>query len=382
MKSLDQLLAEKRQHHQYRFREIMESPQTVRVRIDGKHYLAFTSNDYLGLANDPRVIEAASDAMQKVGVGSGAAHLINGHSYFHHLLEEKLAEHTGRSRTLLYSTGYMANVGVITALCGKGDLVIEDKLNHASLIDGGLASGANFKRYQHVDLDGLERILKNAEEQHKLIVTDGVFSMDGDIAPLSAIRSLAKKYGADVFVDDAHGFGVLGEHGGGVCEEFSLHTDDDPIVMGTLGKAFGVFGAFVAGSENLIEWLIQQSRMYIYTTALPPSLAAASVKSLEILREENYRREHLAELIELFRREAEKLDLSLMPSSTPIQPIVVGDEEKALQWSVFLREHGVLVKAIRPPTVPKGTARLRITFSAAHSKDDVNVLMKLLAKLV
>ncbi len=382
MKSFEQQLQNKRDNNQYRHREVLQSPQSVRIRLNGKQYLSFSSNDYLGLANDPRIIEASIDALRHYGIGSGAAHLITGHSYLHHQLEDMLAQHTGRSRALLYSTGYMANVGAISALCGKGDLVVEDKLNHASLIDGGLISDAKFKRYKHSDMENLEAILSKSVETNKLIVTDGVFSMDGDIAAMPLIMKLAKKYQADVFVDDAHGFGVLGNRGGGICEQFSLIKDDEPIIMGTLGKAFGVFGAFIAGSENLIEWLIQQSRMYVFTTAMPPSLAAASIKSLEIIQKENYRREHLTDLITFFRNEVKKIGLSLMPSLTPIQPIIVGEEKKALEWSDYLRDHGVLVKAIRPPTVPIGTSRLRITFSAAHSKEDVSTLIKLLAKLV
>jgi len=381
MKPLKDLLKKQQRQNQYRRRDILESAQSTHVKIDGKTYLSFCSNDYLGLANDPRIIEASISALKQTGVGSGAAHLITGHSYFHHQLEELLAERTNRSRALLYSTGYMANVGAITALCEKGDLVIEDKLNHASLIDAGLNSGAAFKRYKHSDMQALETILARSDEKNKLIVTDGVFSMDGDMAPLPAIMSLAKKYDADVYVDDAHGFGVLGHTGGGICEQFSLNSDDQPILMGTLGKALGVAGAFVAGSEELIEWLIQKSRMYIYTTAMPPALAAASVKSLQIIQKESYRREHLAELINYFRMEVQKTGLSLMPSQTPIQPIIVGDEKTALEWSASLKKSGLLVKAIRPPTVPKGTSRLRITFSAAHSKDDVTKLVNNLAQL-
>ena len=382
MKSLEQQLQNKHDNNQYRQRDILESPQSVRIQLNGKQYLSFSSNDYLGLANDSRIIEASIDALRHYGLGSGAAHLITGHSCLHHQLEEMLAQHTGRSRALLYSTGYMANVGAISALCGKGDLVIEDKLNHASLIDGGLISDAKFKRYKHSDMENLESILSKSDESNKLIVTDGVFSMDGDIAAMPSIMKLAKKYQADVYVDDAHGFGVLGNHGGGVCEQFTLVKDDEPIIMGTLGKAFGVFGAFIAGSENLIEWLIQQSRMYIFTTAMPPSLAAASIKSLEIIQKEGYRREHLTELIAFFRNEVQKIGLALLPSITPIQPIIVGEEKKAIEWSEYLRGHGVLVKAIRPPTVPVGTSRLRITLSAAHNKEDVSTLVKLLARLI
>ena len=381
MKDLNVLLSKQKQENRYRQREIVNSPQGVRLEIEGRTYLNFSSNDYLGLANDPGIVEALSTGANRYGVGSGAAHLIAGHSSVHHDLEQALAEHTGRSRALLFSTGYMANIGVITALCGRGDLVIEDRLNHASLIDGGLYSQAEFKRYPHADMSGLESILENTSVKNKLIVTDGVFSMDGDIVPLNDMMALSKKYHADVLVDDAHGMGVLGKQGGGVCETFSLNENDQPILMATLGKAFGVFGAFVAGSENLIEWLIQQARTYVYTTAIPPAIAAASLASLKIIQTQPERREHLQDLIDQFKQGAEKLGLELMASETPIQPLVVGDESKALRWSEDLREQGLLIKAIRPPTVPKGTSRLRITLSAAHSKQDVEILLKALGQL-
>jgi len=381
MKDLNVLLSKRKQENRYRKREIVSSVQGASIQINGKSYLNFSSNDYLGLANDPAIVEAFNKGANHYGVGSGAAHLITGHSSIHHDLEQALAEHTGRSRALLFSTGYMANIGVITALCNRDDLVIEDRLNHASLIDGGLYSNANFKRYPHADMSSLESILKNATSKQRLIVTDGVFSMDGDIAPLNEIASLSQKYNADVLVDDAHGLGVLGKHGGGVCESLSLNEDDKPILMATLGKAFGVFGAFVAGSNDLIEWLIQQARTYVYTTAIPPAIAAASLASLKIIQTQPERREHLNDLITQFKKGVESLGLQLMPSQTPIQPIVVGDESRALKWSDELRNQGLLVKAIRPPTVPKGTSRLRITFSAAHTKQDVQRLLVSLEKL-
>ena len=381
MKDLSRLLNKRKQENRYRQREIVNSQQGVCIEIGQKRYTNFSSNDYLGLANDINVIEAFRKGAEFFGAGSGAAHLITGHSSVHHDLEQALAEHTGRARALLFSTGYMANIGVITALCGRGDLVIEDRLNHASLIDGGLYSGANFKRYAHADMPALDKILQSATEKERLIVTDGVFSMDGDIAPLNEIVDLAKNHNADVLVDDAHGLGVLGLRGAGICESLSLDKDDQPILMATLGKAVGVFGAFVAGSENLIEWLIQQSRTYVYTTATPPAVAAACLASLNIIQTQPERREHLQELILQFRNGVEKLGLELMPSETPIQPIVVGEEDRALRWSEQLREQGLFVKAIRPPTVPQGTSRLRITFSAAHSKQDVEKLLAVLSTL-
>ena len=382
MKDLNVLLNKQKQDNRYRQREIVTSAQGANVQIGGKSYLNFSSNDYLGLANDPVVVESLVKSVNYYGVGSGAAHLITGHCSVHHDLEQALAEHTGRSSALLFSTGYMANIGVITALCGRDDLVIEDRLNHASLIDGGLYSNANFKRYAHADMSALENILQKEKAKQRLIVTDGVFSMDGDVTPLKDIMSLSKRYSADVLVDDAHGIGVLGKQGGGICESFGLNENDQPILMATLGKAFGVFGAFVAGSHELIEWLIQQARTYVYTTAIPPSIAAASLMSLKIIQTQPERREHLNELIFQFRKGAENLGLQLMPSQTPIQPIIVGEESRALLWSEDLRNQGVLVKAIRPPTVPKGTSRMRITLSAAHSKQNVQQLLSSLSKLV
>ncbi len=381
MKNLADLLNKKKQDHRYRQREIVTSPQGAKLQINGSFYRNFSSNDYLGLANSPEIVNALVEGTKCYGVGSGAAHLIAGHSSVHHELEQALAEHLGRSRALLFSTGYMANIGLITALCGRGDLIVEDRLNHASLIDGGLYAGADFKRYAHVDMLALEKILKNSDAKQKLIVTDGVFSMDGDIVPLPEIMRLSQQYNADVFVDDAHGLGVLGQHGGGVCELFSVEVNDQPILMGTLGKAFGVFGAFIAGSEALIEWLIQEARTYIYTTAIPPAIAAASLASLHIIQTQPERREHLSELIAQFRVGAEQMGLELMPSETPIQPVIVGEENKALQWSGALRDQGFLVKAIRPPTVPRGTSRLRVTLSAAHTKKDVSLLLNALGKL-
>ena len=375
MKNIAQSLQTCRNQNRYRRREIMSSPQGAHIALENLPYLSFCSNDYLGLANDERVKGAMIEGIKEYGAGSGAAHLITGHFEPHHRLEEALAAHTGRSRALLFSTGYMANMGVIDALSARGDLVLEDKLNHASLIDGGLYSRGTFKRYKHADLNDLEKRLQDSEDNNRLIVTDGVFSMDGDIAPLKEITELATKYDAQVLVDDAHGLGALGETGGGVCELFSLNDDDSPIIMGTLGKSFGVFGAFIAGSDELIEWLIQRARTYVYTTALPPAMATAALASLQIIQTEPQRRQHLQALIERFRARVTEMGLELMPSQTPIQPIVVGDEAKALAWSEQLKKSGILVKAIRPPTVPEGTSRLRITFSAAHSFEDLEKLL-------
>jgi 8-amino-7-oxononanoate synthase len=367
----------------YRVRHVLSSPQGALVCIDGENYLAFCSNDYLGLANHPQVINALQRAAQRYGVGSGAAHLVNGHSLEHHALEEELAEFTGRPRALLFSTGYMANLGVVSALLGRRDGVFEDRLNHASLLDGGLLSGARLWRYAHADVNALnQRLVNRPAGGRALVITDGVFSMDGDLAPLPALAEIARTQGAWLMVDDAHGFGVLGPEGKGSLAHFGLTLDQVPIIVGTLGKAFGTAGAFVAGSEPLIETLIQKARTYIFTTATPPAVAAATRMSLSLARKEEWRRDHLQALIKRFRRGAEQLGLPLMDSMTPIQPLMVGDAGAALALSEGLRKQGILISAIRPPTVPVGTARLRITFSAVHQEAHIDVLLEALTKVM
>ncbi|MNO91296.1 8-amino-7-oxononanoate synthase [compost metagenome] len=347
--------------------------------VDGQKLLAFCSNDYLGLANHPEVIAAWQAGAERWGVGGGASHLVIGHSTPHHQVEEAIAELTGRPRALLFSTGYMANLGAITALVGQGDTVLQDRLNHASLLDGGLLSGARFSRYLHNDPASLASRLDKAVG-NTLVVTDGVFSMDGDVADLPALAEVARARGAWLMVDDAHGLGTLGAQGGGVVEHFGLGVEDVPVLIGTLGKACGTAGAFVAGSEELIEALVQFARPYIYTTSQPPALACATLKSLELLRRETWRREHLAALIRQFRQGAQQIGLELMDSPTPIQPIMIGDSAQALRLSQMLRERGLLVTAIRPPTVPAGSARLRVTLSAAHSEAQVQLLLNALAE--
>lgn len=372
-------LAERRAANLYRQRPLLESPQGPLVQVDGRELLAFCSNDYLGLANHPQVIEAWRAGAQKWGVGGGASHLVIGHSTPHHQLEEALAEFTGRPRALLFSTGYMANLGAVTALVGQGDSVLEDRLNHASLLDAGLLSGARFSRYLHNDAVSLANRLRKVMG-NTLVVTDGVFSMDGDLADLPSLCAEARSARAWVMVDDAHGFGPLGATGGGIVEHFGLGVDDVQVLVGTLGKAFGTAGAFVAGSEELIETLVQFARPYIYTTSQPPALACATLKSLELLRSEHWRREHLNVLIQRFREGAQAIGLELMDSATPIQPILIGDSGRALQLSQLLRERGLLVTAIRPPTVPAGSARLRVTLSAAHSLGQLELLLEALAE--
>lgn len=365
----------------YRSRRVIASPQGINLEIDGNNVINFCSNDYLGLANHPDVVNAFKSGADRYGVGSGSAHLICGHSTAHHALEEELAAFTGRDRALLFSTGYMANIGVISALLGRGDAVFEDRLNHASLLDGGLLSGARFKRYDHADAADLGAKLDKASGR-KMVVTDGVFSMDGDFAPLDELAVTAKKHDAWLMVDDAHGLGVIGEHGGGILEHYGLGQDDVPVLMGTLGKGLGTFGAFVAGSEVLIETLIQKARTYIYTTALPAAVAEATRASLKIVIEENWRRDKLKTLSERFRRGAEHLGLTLMASSSAIQPILIGDSQTAVDISNTLLNAGFLVSAIRPPTVPQGSARLRVTFSALHQEQHVDQLLDALAKII
>ena len=374
---LNARLAARRADHLYRHRPLLDSPQGPQVVVDGQPLLAFCNNDYLGLANHPQVIEAWQTGAARWGVGGGASHLVIGHSTPHYALEEALAEFTGRPRALLFSNGYMANLGAVTALVGQGDTVLEDRLNHASLLDAGLLSGARFNRYLHNDATSLAKRLAKACG-NTLVVTDGVFSMDGDVADLPALAREAKAKGAWLMVDDAHGFGTLGANGGGLVEHFGLSVAQVPVLMGTLGKAFGTSGAFVAGSEELIESLIQFARPYIYTTSQPPALACATLKSLELLRTEHWRREHLNTLINQFRRGAKQIGLQLMDSFTPIQPILMGDSARALRLSQRLRERGLLVTAIRPPTVPAGGARLRVTLSAAHTQAQVQLLLSVL----
>ena len=380
---LQSALNERREQNLYRMRKVIDSAQGAEVIVDGKRYLNFCNNDYLGLANHPDIVSAFKNAADEFGVGSGASHLVCGHSALHHRLEEQLAEFTGRPRALLFSTGYMANLGVINALLGNGDHIFEDRLNHASLLDAGLLSGARFQRFLHNDIDNLETRLARTQadegDGRKLIAVDGVFSMDGDCAPLPELAQLAQKHNAWLMVDDAHGIGVLGKNGGGCAEHFGLDINQLPILMGTLGKAFGTFGAFVAGSEALIETLIQFSRTYIYTTALPPAVAAATSKSLEIVQRETWRREHLQDLIAQFRRGAEQIGLRLFSSNTAIQPLLIGAADEAMRWSNALAERGFWISAIRPPTVPANSSRLRITLSAAHSEKQIEQLLDALA---
>ncbi|MAX52419.1 MAG: 8-amino-7-oxononanoate synthase [Methylophaga sp.] len=372
-------LAERKAAGRYRQNRLRVGEQGVHIHLGDKTILSFCSNDYLGLAAHPDIKQAFKEAVDKEGVGSGAAHLLTGHSYYHQALEEKLADFTGQQRVLLFSTGYMANLGVIDGLLTRGDAVIQDKWNHASLLDGGRLTDADQLRYPHADMGLLHKRLHNAATaKHRLIVSDGVFSMDGDIASLPEIMALSEQHHAAVLIDDAHGFGVIGEDGRGTVSHFQITPNKAPIVVGTLGKAIGTGGAFVAADELVIETLIQQARSYVYTTAQPPAIAAATLVSLDLVESEQWRRDKLQQLIQQFRQGAEQLGLKLMSSETPIQPVIIGEDKKALEIGAKLEEQGILVGVIRPPTVPKNTARLRITFSAAHTEQDVNRLLSAL----
>ena len=345
------------------------------IQINGKRLLNFASNDYLGLAQHPALREAVSAAVARWGVGASAAHLLGGHREVHAKLEEKLAHWTGRERALLFSTGYMANLGVLSALLGSDDLCVQDKLNHASLIDAARLAGCELKRYRHADIGSAGRQLDVRPDAAALLATDGVFSMDGDVAPLADLAALCKARRTTLMVDDAHGLGVLGANGAGSVIAAKLTQDDVPILMGTLGKALGVAGAFVVGRATLIDGLVQNARTFVYTTALPPALAAATCVAIDIARFDGWRREQLGRLIAHFGHGAAARGIALYGSPTPIQPVLIGDSMAALAMSARLEDAGFFVPAIRPPTVPAGQARLRVALSALHAESDVERLL-------
>ncbi len=347
----------------------------------GRRLLGFCSNDYLGLSQHPQVIAALRRATADEGVGSGSAHLICGHRREHAQLEEMLAEWTGRERALLFSTGYMANLGTMQALLARGDVCVQDKLNHACLLDGAQLAGAELKRYPHGDVEAAARQLQGRPQAAALLATDGVFSMDGDVAPLAELAALCIRERATLMVDDAHGLGVLGAEGAGSVQAAGLGQREVPVLMATLGKALGCSGAFVAGSAALIDGLVQFARPYVYTTAMPPALAAAACAAVEIARGEHGRREKLQALIARFRAGAAQLGLPLMASHSAIQPLRMGDAQAALDAARALEQRGLLVTAIRPPTVPPGQARLRVTLSAMHEDEHVDQLLEALGAL-
>lgn len=379
MKDLALALDKLKHENLFRTRNISSSAQQVEPIINGQKVLSFCSNDYLGLANHPKVIERLTNAAQEYGVGSGASHLITGHHDCHAALEDELAEFLDCEQALLFSTGYMANLGVVSALATRNSTIFADRLNHASLNDAALLTRAKLSRYAHQATDQLEKDISAEEKTSKFILTDGVFSMDGTISPVKSLQSIAKQHGATLIVDDAHGIGVLGKQGKG-CTENLLSNND--VLIGTLGKAFGTFGAFVAGNKETIEWVIQKAHSYIYTTALPPAIAEATRASLLLVKEEAWRREHLQELIQYFQNGCKQAGINLSTSNTPIQPVIVGSAETTLKVSKNLMQAGILVPAIRPPTVPKNTARLRICFSAEHTKQHINQLIVALEQLI
>ena len=353
----------------------LDSPQTPQTRINAQAYTAFCSNDYLGLANHPGIIHALRSGAEQYGVGAGASHLVCGHLTPHQKLEDALADWLGYERVILFSTGYMANLGVISALAGKNRPVVQDKLNHASLIDGAMLAQAPLRRYLHGDLASAEKLLAKSAVTG-LLVSDGVFSMDGDVAPLLGLSELANKHDWMFMVDDAHGLGCFGDDGKGCLSLGGLSANNVPILVGTFGKAFGTAGAFVATSHDVADYLTQFARPYVYTTAMSPAMAVATLASLSIIQstEGQERRDRLARHIEYFRQRVQSLPVELMPSNTAIQPIVIGDSKMALQMSEQLKSLGIWCTAIRPPTVPVGSARLRITLSAAHSDADLVLL--------
>lgn len=378
---LHQALQQRHQNHLFRQRSQLDHAQHVMVSSQGKPLINFCSNDYLGLASEGG--SALAQAAHTWQLGSGASHLVCGHTRAHHDLERALAEYTGYPSALLFSTGFMANLGTISALAQRGDHVYQDKLNHASLLDGALLSRAKLHRYRHQDTTQLADLL--SQHQHdvgeQMIISDSIFSMDGDLADIPQLSQLAQQHQALLMIDDAHGFGILGKQGAGARSEFALTTEQLPVYVGTLGKALGGYGAFVAGSEELVDYLIQFSRSYIYTTALPPALAEAMLHNLELMKDDN-RRIRLKQNIQYFRSQAEQLKLPLLPSQSAIQPLLTGDAEKALNISEQLKQRGFWISAIRPPTVPEGSARLRLTLTSQHEKAHIDQLLLALSELM
>ena len=377
LKSLQQALTQREADGLLRQRRLLDSPQAEHIVADTKPYLSFCSNDYLGLANHPDLIAAMQKAVGNSGVGSGASGLVTGHHRYHDDLEKQLAKFVNLPAALLFSTGYMANIGVLGALVGRGDAIFADKLNHACLNDGGYYSLAEFNRFAHSDVAALEVLLKASTAKHKLIAVDAVFSMDGDIAPILEYLALCEQYDAYLYLDDAHGFGVLGAHGAGSLSHYNLKSPRI-IMMATLGKAAGVAGAFVAGEQVVIDYLIQTAKSYVYSTPAPPALSATLSASVRLIEQGDALRTHLRMLIAQLKSEVHLTQWQLMPSETSVQPLLIGGNLEAVSVSKFLQNMGILVPAIRPPTVPKGTARLRISLSAAHTKEDI---MRLISAL-
>ncbi len=379
LQALQSELAQRKENGLLRQRRLLDSPQAEHIVANNQHFLSFCSNDYLGLANHPALVKAMQKAAGDSGVGSGASNLITGHHRYHDELEKQLAKFVGLPAALLFSTGYMANIGVLGALVGRGDAIFADKLNHACLNDGGYYSLAEFHRFAHNDVAALEKLLKESNARHKFIAVDAVFSMDGDIAPIPVYLALCEKYDAYLYIDDAHGFGVLGPHGEGTLAHFqsSKNMAKSPriMMMATLGKAAGVAGAFVAGESVVIDYLIQTAKSYVYSTPAPPALSATLQASVKLIETGDHLRTHLSDLINYFKKNLNLKKWHLLPSETSIQPLIVGGNLEALALSEYLQTQGILVPAIRPPTVPQNTARLRISLSAAHTTQDIDRLV-------
>ena len=378
---ITQQLSELKQQGAYRQRRQLDSPQQIEVVIDGKQFLSFCSNDYLGLANDARVCQAAKDAISNFGVGTGASQLISGYSSLHASLEELLSEFLGYQRCVLFSSGYLANLGVISALSSRHSLILQDRLNHASLIDAARNASGDLNRYQHRDIKHAQQIVHDSQSKSHLIVSDGVFSMEGSIAPIQQLHQLKRHPNDKLIIDDAHGIGVLGDNGKGSLEHLGIDTSKIDVLIGTFGKAFGGSGAFVLSDNDTIDYLIQKARTLIYTTAPPASLAAAATQSLNIIINEPERRQRLHENIEYFRHAISETALELLDSITAIQTIIIGENKHALSFSKQLEQRGLLVLAIRPPTVPKNTARLRITLSSEHTQQQIDQLINALVEI-
>lgn len=374
LKSLQQALDQRAAEGLLRQRRLLDSPQAQHIVVNGQRFLSFCSNDYLGLANRPELIAAMQAAAKASGVGSGASNLISGHHRYHDALEKKLAQFVDLPAALLFSTGYMANIGVISALMGRNDAVFGDKLNHACLNEGAILSRADFQRFPHNDVAALEKLLSVSTAKNKLIAVDAVFSMDGDIAPIPEYLALCEKYDAYLYIDDAHGFGVLGAHGQGTLNQFKLKSPRI-IMMATLGKAAGVAGAFVAGEQVVIDYLIQKANSYVYSTPAPPALSATLSAALDLIEHGDDLRTHLQRLIAVLQTTLHSKKWRLLPSATPVQALIVGSNQEAVALSDYLQRCAILVPAIRPPTVPAGTSRLRISLSATHSIDDIQTLI-------
>jgi 8-amino-7-oxononanoate synthase len=366
----------------YRELKVVENTQDTHVEIEGKTLLSFCSNNYLGLANHPFVVKAVKDAVEKYGWGAGASRLVSGNMTLHETLEKDISMFKGKEAAIVFPTGYMANLGAISTLVSSGDIVICDKLNHASIIDGCRLSGADFRVYAHCNMEKLENILKKSSKyKRKLIVTDSVFSMDGDLAPLPDIVRIAAKHNAMVMVDEAHGTGVFGKNGMGVVEHFNLNNDVD-IVMGTLSKAIGSLGGYVTGNMDLISYLRNKARSFMYTTALPPAVCAASITGIKLIQEDSSTRYSLWQNVHFVQDKLRSLNINTVSSESQIIPILIGDAQKAVAISKSLYERGILIPAIRPPTVPVNSSRLRMTIMSSHTQMDLEKLFKVLSDVL